>query len=279
MPEIKEVLAAGAQQLAQVGIETARLDSEVLLAETLKISRSDLMLGRYSQTLTDHQKIKFEHAIARRKHFEPIAYILGYREFWSLDFAVGPGALIPRGDSEVLIETAINLFKNNAPEKILDLGTGPGTLLLSALSEFPDAHGLGIDSCAAALGFAQRNAAALGLADRAVFQLGNWAQGLTQTYDLILCNPPYIAADTQLMPDVQNFEPAAALFAGNDGMAAYNSIVPNLPSLLRPGGAVLVELGHDQAAAFAQLAHAHGFVCTFRPDLAGHLRCAILQLA
>jgi release factor glutamine methyltransferase len=275
MSDLKTILRFATTHLSPS--ETARLDAEILLAYTLALSRSDLLLGRAPNQITPDQITQFDGFITRRANHEPIGYIVGHREFWSLDFFVGPGVLIPRPDSEVLIETAIDLFKAKPPQNILDLGTGPGTLLLSALSEFSGAQGLGIDASETALAYAERNAAALGLADRATFQLGDWAQGLHQSFDLILCNPPYISTSAQLMADVQDFEPASALFAEDDGMAAYREIVPALAALLNPGAIVLVELGHDQSAAFASLAAAHQFECAFRADLAGHLRCAILR--
>jgi release factor glutamine methyltransferase len=279
MPELRVTLKSAVQQLKNAGIESAHLDAEILLAESLRISRSDLLLGRAAQEITPEQLDLFSAFISRRTQHEPIAYIIGHKEFWSLEFKVGPGALIPRPDSEVLIETALELCGKNPPASILDLGTGPGTLLLSALTEFKKAHGFGIDASDLALTYARDNATRFGLEERAQFHLGNWAQSINAQFDLILCNPPYISTADILMPDVQNFEPSTALFAGSDGMDDYRAIVPDLARLMTPTGIAVFELGHTQAELFSALARENGFQSVFRHDLSGHKRCAIMTIA
>jgi release factor glutamine methyltransferase len=279
MPELRVTLKSAVQQLKNAGIESAHLDAEILLAESLRISRSDLLLGRAAQEITPEQLDLFSAFISRRTRHEPIAYIIGHKEFWSLEFKVGPGALIPRPDSEVLIETALELYAKSPPASILDLGTGPGTLLLSALTEFKKAHGLGIDASDLALTYARDNATRFGLEARAQFHLGNWAQSINAQFDLILCNPPYISTADILMPDVQNFEPSTALFAGSDGMDDYRAIVPDLARLMTPTGIAVFELGHTQAELFSALARENGFQSVFRHDLSGHKRCAIVTIA
>jgi release factor glutamine methyltransferase len=279
MPELRVTLKSAVQQLKNAGIESAHLDAEILLAESLRISRSDLLLGRAAQEITPEQLDLFSAFISRRTRHEPIAYIIGHKEFWSLEFKVGPGALIPRPDSEVLIETALELYAKSPPASILDLGTGPGTLLLSALTEFKKAHGLGIDASDLALTYARDNATRFGLEARAQFHLGNWAQSINAQFDLILCNPPYISTADILMPDVQNFEPSTALFAGSDGMDDYRAIVPDLARLMTPTGIAVFELGHTQAELFSALARENGFQSVFRHDLSGHKRCAIMTIA
>jgi len=215
--------------------------------------------------------------VERRVRGEPIAYIIGQREFWSLDLCVTPDVLIPRPDSETLIEAAIAAIPPDAAPRILDLGTGSGALLLAALVEWPRARGVGVDRSPAALDVAVRNAAGTGLSGRAAFVAGDWAGALVGQWDLILANPPYVRDDAPLDPGVRDFEPAGALFAGADGLDAYRRIVPDLPRLLAPAGVAVVEIGHDQAAAVSALAHAAGLSARVRHDLAGRDRALILE--
>ena len=175
--------------------------------------------------------------VARREAHEPLALIVGHREFWSLEFAVSPATLIPRPESETLIEAAVAAFANREPPRlVLDLGTGTGCLLLAALSEFPAAFGIGVDRSAEAAALAARNAAALHLADRALFVCGDWADALSTRFDLVLGNPPYIPTEDlgSLMPDVARYEPRTALDGGPDGLAAYRRLIPGLPRMLDP---------------------------------------------
>ena len=183
--------------------------------------------------------------------------------------------LVPRADSETLLEAAVEHFRDRAPTTILDLGTGPGTLLLAALDQWPDATGLGIDTSEVALAYAKRNAATLGMAERAQFSRGAWAAGLAGAFDLILANPPYIGTNETLPEEVRAHEPAAALFAGPDGLADYRSIAPQLPALLAPGGAAILEIGATQAAAVAALLEAQGFTVALRHDLGRNPRALI----
>jgi release factor glutamine methyltransferase len=262
---IRAALAAAAQRLDSIS-PTARLDAELLMAHALGVSRQDLLLKR----LDDAVPAEFEPLLQRRLTHEPVAYITRTRAFWTIDLEVGPGVLVPRADSETLIEVAAAHFDDReAPLRILDLGTGPGTLLLAALSEFPGAHGLGIDSSATALGYARRNAAALGLADRAVFREGNWLDGIGGEFDLILANPPYIGTGESLPSEVRDHEPAAALFAGPDGLDDYRRIVPDLPRLLARQGIAVLEIGSTQAEAVCALVRQHGLVPRVTSDLRG----------
>jgi len=238
------------------------------MAHALDITRDQLLLSR----LDDPVSAAFPDLLARRLNHEPIAYITGTRAFWTIDLHVGPGVLIPRPDSETLIEAAIAHFGARAPARILDLGTGPGTLLLAALAHWPAAQGLGIDCSEAALGYARRNAAALGMADRAGFALGDWANDVEGPFDLILANPPYIAADEQLPADVRDYEPHGALFAGADGLDAYRAIIPDLPRLLAPGGTALLEIGWTQADPVLSLVRITGLVGALKYDLEGRAR-------
>src|SRR5262249_39070402 len=154
----------------------------------------------------------------RRLAHEPVAYITGSRDFWTIDLQVGPGALVPRADSETLLEAAVAHFGSRSPARILDLGTGPGTLLLAALDQWPQAQGLGVGGSERALGWAPPNAGRLGLMDRASFAPGNGAGGVAGPFDLTLANPPYIRPDEALPAEVRDHEPASALFAGPEGL-------------------------------------------------------------
>ncbi|KTT75557.1 peptide chain release factor N(5)-glutamine methyltransferase [Sphingomonas endophytica] len=252
---------------------TARLDAELLLAHALNITRERLLL-----TLDDHPVPDgFAALAARRAAHEPVAYITGTRAFWTIDLHVGPGVLVPRADSETLLDAAVDHFKGTqGPRRILDLGTGPGTLLLAALDQWPDAHGEGVDASDTALGYARRNAEALGLAARARLARGDWADGITATYDLILTNPPYVEAGAALPEEVAAYEPAAALFAGADGLDDYHRIARQLPPLLAPGGVACVEIGADQGRSAAALFLDRGLSVSIRRDLGDRDRCLVV---
>lgn len=269
MMRIADLLTAAA---ARIGGDTPRLDAEVLLAHQLGWSRGDLILK--SDLMIDPQD--YDLMVKRRALGEPVAHITGSREFWSLDLIVTPDVLIPRPDSETLIEVALRLAAH-PPARILDLGTGSGALLLAALSEWPEATGIGIDASAAALAVAQRNAVRTGLGNRAMFRAGNWGQGLDQRFDLILSNPPYITETEPLSDEVRMHEPATALFAGHDGLDDYRRILPQLSRLLQPGGLAVVEIGYRQGAALLDLAATHGLHASVHPDLAGRDRAVALR--
>jgi release factor glutamine methyltransferase len=242
------------------------------MAHALGTTREQVLLRH----LDDPEPDTFATLIERRLQHEPVAYITGTRDFWTISLSVGPGVLIPRPDSETLIEAAVERFPDaEASLKILDLGTGPGTLLLAALAQWPEAHGLGVDASSDALDYARRNAELLDLADRASFRLGNWADGVAGEFDLILCNPPYIAADESLPAEVREHEPDAALFAGPDGLDDYRVIAAQLPRLIAPGGMAAIETGATQAAAVSALLTAQGLNVAVRRDLAGRDRCVI----
>ncbi|KQN01221.1 protein-(glutamine-N5) methyltransferase, release factor-specific [Sphingobium sp. Leaf26] len=266
---IPDALRAATVQLA-VASDTARLDAELLMAHALGLSRGDMLLRQRDLTVPE----TFAPLLARRLDGEPIAHITGMRDFWTINLAVTPDTLIPRPDSETLIEAAVDHFAGRAPASILDLGTGSGALLLAALAEWPHAQGLGIDASPPALVVAQGNAMRLGMADRATFCLGDWAQGVDGPFDLLLINPPYIVADLVLSGDVRR-EPASALFAGPDGLADYRRIAPDLPRLIAPGGMAAIEIGHDQKDSVSTLLRDQGLVVAARRDLAGHDRCLI----
>jgi release factor glutamine methyltransferase len=209
-----------------------------------------------------------------------MAYILGEREFWSLPLFVGPGVLVPRPETETLVEAALEAFPDRtAPLRILDLGTGSGCLLLALLREYPNASGVGVDRSAEALAHATLNARRHGLADRALLVRGDWGRGLAESFELIVANPPYVASGelAELAPEVARYEPRAALDGGADGLDAYRAILPDLPRLLAPAGVACLEIGAGQATALAALAEVGGFRVAVRPDLAGIPRCLVLR--
>ena len=261
--------AAAALLAATKTIE--RFDAEVLLAHLVGADRLAMLAGPDR----DIDAGAFAALVARRAAGEPVAYITGRREFWSLDLVVTPDVLIPRPDTETLIEAALQARVGRPPATILDLGTGSGALLLAALSEFRRARGLGIDRSAAALAVAQGNADRLGFGRRAAFAVGDWGAGVRGRFDLVLANPPYVETDADLAPEVRR-EPAAALFAGVDGLDDYLRLVPQLPGLLTPAGVVVIEIGHTQAAAVLALAATAGLAGRVAKDLGGRDRCIVL---
>jgi release factor glutamine methyltransferase len=262
-------LAEAAALLAQVS-ETPRLDAELLLAHALGIARDAMLLAPPS-----HPPAGFDALVARRLAHEPIAYIIGQRGFWTLELDVGPGVLVPRADSETLIEAAQARFGAHPPATILDLGTGSGALLLAALDCFPDAWGVGVDRSAEALAVARRNAAAFG--PRVAFVRGDWGVALDATFDLVLCNPPYVEAGAALPREVADWEPASALYAGEDGLDDYRRLAPMLARLIAPAGAAIIEIGHRQGDAVTKLLEAQNFFVERRQDLGGRDRCLVAE--
>ena len=244
------------------------------MARALGVPREALLLGGLDRDAPP----SFEPLVERRLAHEPVAYITGRRAFWTIELEVGPGVLIPRSDSETLIEAAVGRFGEAGPARVLDLGTGPGTLLLAALDQWPAAIGLGVDSSEAALGFARRNAERLGLAARAAFHAGNWAEDVDERFDLVLCNPPYVEAGAALAPEVAGWEPAEGLYAGPDGLDAFRALAPRLLPLLAPGGVACIEIGAGQLARASAIFASAGFTISSRNDLNAVPRCLVLSL-
>lgn len=270
-------LRHGAQVLATAGVPDARREAR-LLAQ-LASGAPDTLLPPEA----DIDRDRFETLLRRRAAREPMAYLRGSEGFWTLELEVSPATLIPRGDTETLIEAALAVLPDrDAVRRVLDLGTGTGALLLAALREFPHAFGVGTDLIPAATALAARNAAVNGLAGRAVFVCGHWAAMLRGRFDLILSNPPYIPSRDilGLMPEVAAHEPASALDGGADGLDAYRAILADLPRLLAPGGVAVLELGAGQACDVSRLAAAAGFAAPeLRADLGGIPRALMLQCA
>jgi release factor glutamine methyltransferase len=215
----------------------------------------------------------FAALIARRLWHEPVAYLTGTRGFWTIDLDVTPAVLIPRPDSETLIEAAVMHFGTAGPGRILDLGTGSGALLLAALDQWPAATGVGIDASPAALDVARANAARIA-PGRAAMIAGDWT-GTGEAFDLVLCNPPYVEAGAALMRDVADYEPASALFAGADGLDDYRRIAPVLAPQIASGGIACIEIGMTQSAAVCALLEAHGLKTALTQDLGKRDRCVV----
>jgi release factor glutamine methyltransferase len=261
-------------------IESASLDARLLLQQALGLSREQLLLDA-QRPLSAQQAERFQALVARRVKREPIAQILGQREFYGREFIVTRDTLDPRPDSETLIDAALARIAGRAvPLQLLDLGTGTGCLLLTLLAELPQAQGLGVDASPQALAVAQENAQKLGLSSRARWQVGHWFKGLQGPFDVVLSNPPYIpAADIGgLSPEVAEYEPRLALDGGADGLDAYREICRQLPHFLAKEGFAVLEFGMGQERAIAALAQQAGLqVVAMRPDLNGITRCMVLQ--
>ncbi|HUD29558.1 MAG TPA: peptide chain release factor N(5)-glutamine methyltransferase [Novosphingobium sp.] len=270
LPTVAEAIRDAAGRLAAAS-DTARLDAEVLMAHALGVPRSDLLLRHMRAPVPEG----FPALVDRRAASEPVAYITGRQEFFGLPFVVGPDVLIPRGDSETLVEAALAARPDALA--VLDCGTGSGALLLAVLANLPDARGVGIDVSPAALAVAAANARTLGLESRARLAAADWhapgwSDGLGGPFDLVLANPPYVEDGAVLDTSVHAFEPAGALFSGPEGLDDYRVLVPQLPRLLAPGGMALVEIGHEQAAAVAAIGAASGLSSQLHRDLAGRAR-------
>lgn len=251
--------------------DTPRLDAELLLAFALGTSREALLLGDPARPVPP----AFEALLARRLGHEPVAYLTGRRAFWTVDLLVTPDTLIPRPETETLLDAAVERFGAAGPSRVLDLGTGSGALLLAALAEWPRATGVAVDRSAGAVAVARDNAARLGLADRATIREGDWDWAGDGGFDLVLCNPPYIGDAEPLPPSVARFEPASALFAGPDGLDDYRALAERLR--LPPEGLACFEIGANQGEAVPALFRANGFRAAVRKDLAARDRCVIVS--
>ena len=278
--ELASVLREAGQRLRRAGVEAPAREARLLAGAVLAAAPAALIAGS-SRTIDAGQRDRLEAAVDRRAAREPLSHILGYREFWSLEFRVDGTVLDPRPDSETLVEAGLAaLARRDRPWRLLDLGTGSGCLLLALLTELPAATGLGIDRSPAALKIAAGNAERLGLSARARFAGGDWGTGLAGEFDLILCNPPYIPshAIAELAPEVALYEPRLALDGGPDGLDCYRHLAPQLGRLAAPGGTILLELGDGQADAVAGLMTGAGLVADgFRQDLAGRPRAILLR--
>lgn len=270
---IGALLCEGGAVLRAAGVEDARREARLLLGLALGCDAASLIAAA-RDPVAEADAARFRALLRRRAAREPFAHIAGRRGFWTLELAVSPAVLVPRPETETLIEAALALRPDRtAVRRIADLGTGSGALLLAALSEYPGAIGVGVDRSLAALAVARRNALATGLAARALFVQADWSSALASaSIDLLLCNPPYVPTGeiALLAPEVRDHEPRAALDGGADGMAAYRALLPDLSRVLALGGVAILEVGVGQAEAVARLGAASGLaVLEMRQDLGG----------
>jgi release factor glutamine methyltransferase len=266
--------------LAAAGIPEPQREARLLVAAATGLSQAAL-ISDPDRPLSEISASRVAGLARRRQAREPLSRILGWREFWSLRFELGPEVFDPRPDSETLVEAALAWLGSRRTDalRILDLGTGSGCLLLALLSELPAAEGLGIDLSPAALSVALTNAQNLGLAQRSRFMATDWGQAIEEYYDVILCNPPYIARDdlVHLAPEVRLFDPPRALYGGADGLDAYRRLADRLPALLADNGRAFIELGAGQRKQVGNLFEAAGLrVMDCRLDLADIPRCLVL---
>jgi release factor glutamine methyltransferase len=245
------------QRLEAAGIDTPVIDARLLVEAGAGVSRLDIVTD--PRRLVSQEQVDAVDALAKRREArEPVAYIVGRKHFWTLELAVTPGVLIPRPETELLVETALKQIPSDASARVLDLGVGSGAILLSVLADRPNTTGVGLDVSDDALAVARANAAALGLNERVEFHRGSWDAPVGDKFDVVLSNPPYIPSNdiAGLMPEVALHEPRLALDGGADGLDAYRAIIARLPELLRPGGAFAFEVGQGQAEAVRELANA-----------------------
>lgn len=278
---IGDLLNDAAARLAGAGIDGALREARLLMqaAGDIPIATQVAFPEREVEAAA---LIRIRDLVARRARREPMAHILGRREFWSLSFKVTADTLDPRPDSETLVQAVLDQTPDRAaPLRLVDFGTGSGCLLLALLHELKNATGVGIDASAPALAVAQENAQILGLASRATFRRGDWDGGVDAAFDIVLSNPPYIPAAeiAALQPEVASFEPRLALDGGADGLDAYRRLAPAAARLLRPGGFAAFEVGLGQADSVAAIGHAAGLrqIAT-AADLAGVPRCVLFRI-
>jgi len=276
---IRKLLGWTTEWFAGKGIPSARLDAELLLAHTLSCSRLDLYLTP-DKPVDDAEKTRFKSLIKRRSRCEPVAYITGQKEFWSRSFRVTSDVLIPRPETERLVEITLALMDQYASPRIVELGTGSGCIAITLALERPDANILAGDISGSALDVARSNAAALRAGDRIQFYNGSWFDGIEKwvepaSIDLVVSNPPYIrSADVHdLQPDIRDYEPVSALDGGNSGVEAYHEIAEGAAYWLRPGGRLVLEIGYNQAEAVESVLSQHQFrAIDIHTDAAGRDR-------
>jgi release factor glutamine methyltransferase len=268
-------VADAAVRLAQAGVGSARLDARLLWEYARDVEASALVARDEGRAVA-----LFESFVVRRIAREPLAYIVGRKEFWSLEFAVGPGVLVPRPETETLIEQLCESFPSRqAPLSVLDLGTGSGCLLIAALKELSKAHGVGVDESPRALAWARRNVVRHRVEDRTALIESGWLEEASPGFDAVLCNPPYIrSADIAgLEPEVRLNEPLSALDGGPDGLTSYRALAPRIGRLLAPRGQAFLEIGVGQAGAVRPILEAARLkVARIVPDLAGIPRCVVV---
>lgn len=272
--EIRSLIDEGAARLRRVA-DDPRHEAEILLGAALGRTRSFLIAHADEPVLDCEATDRYESHVTRRSHGEPIAYIVGEKEFWSLPLLVGPDVLVPRPETELVVERALVHLPEGTRGRVLDLAAGSGAIALAIARERPLCTIVGTDVSAAAVAIARENATRLGLAN-VELRAGSWfAPVAGQWFDLVASNPPYIAeGDPRVEPAVRRYEPHVALFAGSSGLEALQEIVACAPAHLTPGGWLVVEHGNTQGSAVRALLDAAGFdsIATHR-DLGGVERC------
>ena len=273
---VETLLRDAGNRLKAAGIPSPRADARILIQAALD-RPAEALIRDPEETVPIPAADRFFALVERRAGREPVSRILGEREFWGLGFSLVPDTLDPRPDSEAVVEAALAWsVVRSEPFRVLDLGTGTGCLLLSVLSELPEATGVGTDIAEAAVAAAARNAARLGLSRRASFRRSDWDADVDGQFELILSNPPYIPSSEigGLEPEVSLWEPRAALDGGADGLDAYRRLAPAIARRLAPGGAAFLEVGEGQEKPVETIMATERlvrFVC--KADLSGTVRC------
>jgi release factor glutamine methyltransferase len=271
---VDEARRALAAELRSAGLSSAELDARLLVGAAVGLDLTGMVMAG-SRRLVAQESRDLEKFRERRLAGEPVARLLGAKEFWGLPLQLSPATLVPRPDTETVVELALETGRKapQSPLRLADIGTGSGAILLALLSELPAATGLGTDISVAALQAASGNAERLGLAERAGFVACNYAAALSGKFDLVVSNPPYIrSAEIASLPvEVRQYDPLVALDGGPDGLDAYRALIPEAARLLAPGGALVVEIGYGQGAAVRELMSAAGLMPAEPPkaDLAG----------
>jgi release factor glutamine methyltransferase len=270
------------RDLAASGVATPELDARLLICHACAITHERFAAAPEREV--SHEELeRISLSAKRRRAREPVSRILGCREFWGLDFEIGPQTLDPRPDTETLVSAALELVRergNAEPLSVLDLGTGSGCILISLLHELAFATGVGTDTSIQALELARANALRHGVARRAQFLCTSWQEGLGRSFDMVVANPPYIPTGdlAGLEPEVALFDPRAALDGGRDGLDAYRNIIPSLHSILAPGGWAVFEIGEGQGEDVSAMFRVTGGDSSFDEvrqwhDIAGRVRC------
>ena len=264
-----------AKKLHAAGIDSAELDARLLMGAALQLDLTGLITS-ISRRLATSETLALDGFARRRIAGEPVARILGWKEFWGLPLKLSASTLVPRPDTETVVEAALENARGLAPDRplrIADIGTGSGAILLALLHELPHAFGIGTDISPEALRTARSNAVNLKLSSRAAFVACDYAAALSDAFDLVVSNPPYVRSSdiAGLATEVRDHDPRPALDGGADGLAAYRALIPQAEALMRPGGALVVEAGHGQSSDIESLMTAAGLTvdCPPKPDLAG----------
>jgi release factor glutamine methyltransferase len=279
---VAAALAAARTELRSKGVDSAPIDARLLLAWSTGQDQPWL-LAHPEQPVSLDAAIRFREAVARRSAGEPVARILGVKEFWGLTFRLSPATLEPRPDTETLVEAAVQEARRLCPAgnlNICDLGTGTGAIMVAILKELPQARGTAVDLAASAVEMARRNAQTIGVAARISFLVGDYSEVPDEPFDMVVSNPPYIesAALSGLAVEVRDHDPRLALDGGPDGLEAYRTILRRAARIVRPGGALLFEVGLGQADPVARIAEASGLsLALVRADLAGTPRVLVLR--